>query len=138
MKVTLVPREYAAKQVQSVRNLLKLAADESNGRYDTEDLVEAVSTFEYELWLVYDTEGIKCIVLTRPMHYPRKSLLEISFAAGDGYLNALDTIVNTMKSYARAINCEGVEFRGRPGWAKVLKEAGVKVEGIFASADIGS
>jgi len=136
MKVTLVPREYAAKQVQSVKHLLKRAADESNGRYDTEDLVSGVVTFEYELWLVYDTEGIKCILLTRPMHYPKKSFLEISFAAGDGYLQAIEVIVKTMKSYAATIECDGIEFRGRSGWSKVLKEAGVTVEGIFASAEV--
>lgn len=138
MKVTLVPREYAARQVNSVKHLLKRAADESNGRYDVEDLVEGVTTFEYELWLVYDLAGINCVVLTRPVHYPRKRYLEISFAAGDGYLEALGIIVNTMFRYAVDIECDGIEFRGRPGWAKVLKEAGVKVEGIFASVDIGS
>lgn len=59
--------------------------------------------------------------------YPQKRALNISYAAGEGYLRHLDSIIPVLSRLAKALDCSEITCYGRRGWEKALSKYGAKV-----------
>lgn len=71
-----------------------------------------------QLWVIGDFQAIVVtMVQSRPLH----KVLWVQFLAGENMDEWLPDWVQVQEAYARALDCEAVEFCGRKGWGKIQK-----------------
>jgi len=76
----------------------------------------------------------QCAVVTVIHNFPRKKVLRIWLATGDG--KALDRAMSATDEIARNLGCDRVEIEGRKGWAKRLAHHGYRMERVVLTKDV--
>jgi hypothetical protein len=74
MQVTMVPKKHVDDVWEQVKDYLDGAAQYTHGRYDVDDILDAILDYDHTLWIAFDEQGIKGAVVTNFMHYPKKSI----------------------------------------------------------------
>lgn len=89
------------------------------------DVYDGLMNRSMKLWLALDEEKLLACCVTQFVTYPRMRLLHILVVGGreHGMQNWLN-FVNEIESYAKTLDCEGMEFGGRGGWARTMSEYG--------------
>ena len=105
MNVSLVPRELVPAYWDKVESHLAKAVEYTHGRYEIEDIFDALMDYDYNLWIAFDDEGVKGAVVTKFNVYPRRKYLDMVFT-GEEHL---------------------ADSTGRPGWAKICANDGHRV-----------
>lgn len=124
MQVTMVPLEYVHQCWPSVEEYLKGAAEYTHGRYEVQDILDAITDYDHTLWIAFDESGIKGAVVTNFANYPRKRYLVMSFCGGVELDKWKDPMLKLLQHWAHDNGCEGVEATARLGWAKIFKNDG--------------
>jgi hypothetical protein len=124
-KVTLVPTEHIDGVWNQAASLLKPAVIKSGGRWTMQDLYLGLVTGQLDLWIIYQEGGeIKASGVTMLKSYPNKTMIEVVFLGGINMSDWLEIVMDTLKSYAKALECDGVETVGRHGLSKAMKSHG--------------
>jgi hypothetical protein len=135
MQVTAVLPKDVEACWDSVVKYVDLAADFTEGRYDTNDIREAIENGGHTLWVCYDpydgVVSIKGVVVTTFAVYPQKKLLFLEFIGGEDGFEWKDVMLETLRKWAADNDCVGIESVGRPGWSRVFKDEGYKQIGYF-------
>lgn len=126
IKVTMVPREYVPQIWKDVKDHLAKAAEYTYGRYEVDDIFDAIMDYDHILWIAYDGDSIKGAVVTNFMNYPRKKYLGMVFCGGVDLVEWKDPMLRMLQHWAHDNNCTGIESTGRPGWAKIFQNDGHK------------
>jgi hypothetical protein len=127
MQVSLVPPELAEGLWPRIFPHLSRAAEYTYGRYEPEDIFDAVVSGEVHLWVVLDDEDIIGVTVTRLWQYPRKKCLDLVFLAGNGGFSWKDEMLSVLQSWARDNGCDVIEASGRTGLARAFKDDGYRV-----------
>jgi hypothetical protein len=126
MQVTLVPLEHVKDCWPLVEDYLRGAAEYTHGRYQVEDIFDAVVEYDHQLWVAFDEEKIKGAVVTNFVHYPKKKYLCMSFCGGVELDKWKDPMLKILQQWATDNHCDGIEATARPGWTKIFKTDGHK------------
>lgn len=106
----------------------------TRGRASIDDIVKFLYTEYMQLWVVHNPEQEQMYgyVITEIKQYPRTKMLVFQYSAGDyGVLeNSGDVVFETLETFAKAENCVGIEFFGRPGWKRHAKKHGCHVNTV--------
>jgi hypothetical protein len=102
------------------------AAEYTHGRYEVDDIYDAVMDYDHTLWIAIDGEVIKGAVVTNFIHYPKKKYLCMSFCGGVELEKWKPAMLKLLQHFAFDTQCDGVEATARPGWAKIFKSDGHK------------
>jgi len=124
--VSMVPPEYVKTTWPDVKNHLAKAAKYTYGRYEVDDIYDAIMEYDHTLWIAFDESGIKGAVVTSFLHYPRKKYLSLVFCGGEDLKLWKDAMLKLLQHWAFDNNCDGIESTGRPGWAKIFANDGHK------------
>lgn len=124
MQVTMVPKEYVQQCWPAVEEYLKGAAEYTHGRYEVEDIYDAIMDYDHTLWIAFDDEKIKGAVVTNFAHYPKKKYLVMSFCGGVELNTWKDDMLKLLQHWAHDTQCDGVEATARLGWTKIFKNDG--------------
>lgn len=127
MQVSLVPREHVPECWSDVEGHLKKAAEYTFGRYEVDDIFDAIMDYDYHLWIAFDEQGIHGAVVTKFVHYPRRKYLDMVFTGGERLVEWKDPMLKLLQAWAFDNHCDGIESTGRPGWAKIFANDGHKV-----------
>lgn len=128
MEISLVPPELVDGLWPQVFPHLADAAAYTYGRYEPEDIVEAVLNGEAHLWVVIAESGeIIGVTVTRFWHYPRKTCLDMVFLAGDDGFAWRDAMLTTLRRWAQDAGCDALEGSGRPGLARAFRDDGYRL-----------
>lgn len=127
MEVSLVPPELAEGLWPRIFPHLSRAAEYTFGRYEPEDIFDAVVSGQVHLWIVIDEDEIIGITVTRFWQYPRKKCLDMVFIAGDEGFSWKDPMLNVLQHWAYDNGCEVIESSGRPGFSRAFKDDGYKL-----------
>jgi hypothetical protein len=127
MEVSLVPPELAEGLWPRIFPHLSRAAEYTFGRYEPEDIFDAVLSGQIHLWIVIDGDEIIGITATRFWQYPRKKCLDMVFIAGDEGLSWKDAMLSVLQHWAYDNGCEVIESSGRPGFSRALKDDGYRL-----------
>lgn len=126
MQVTMVPKEHVQAVWAQVEGYLDGAAEYTHGRYEVEDIYDAIMDYDHILWIAFDDSGIKGAVVTNFMHYPKKKYLVMTFCGGVELEKWKPAMLKLLQHFAFDTQCNGVEATARPGWAKIFKDDGHK------------
>lgn len=123
--MTAVPHTEVRHIWPTVAPLLAKAVRLAKDRMDMASVFEWLQDRRYILWVTYeDPAQIRAAFVTREAVYPKRKLLAVGLAGGDGMTEWLPTVVDTFRRYARDAGLDGVEMAGRVGWTKPLKALG--------------
>lgn len=126
MEIVLVPKEDYNKVFPHVKGLLKPAVDMSGGRTTIDHVQEELYKGVQQLWIAFEGTEINSAAITEIFDYATKRVLIGHFIGGHNLNKWRKPIVDTMATFAKLNNCSCIEFRGRRGWGKVLKQDGWK------------
>jgi len=126
MQVTMVPRAHVKEIWPQVESYLAGAATYTHGRYELEDIYDAIMDYDHTLWIAFDDETIKGAVVTNFAHYPKKKYLVMVFCGGIELDTWKPAMLKLLQHFAHDTQCSGVEATARPGWAKIFKDDGHK------------
>lgn len=126
MQVTMVPREHVSDCWDSVEKHLAKAAEYTYGRYEVEDIYDAIMDYDHDLWIAFNEEGVKGAVVTKFVHYPKKKYLDMVFCGGEDLKDWKEPMLKLLQHWAFDNSCDGIESTGRPGWTKVFANDGCK------------
>jgi len=127
MQVTMVPREFVPNTWPDVRDHLNKAAAYTFGRYEVEDIYDAIMDYDHTLWIAFDETGVKGAVVTSFAHYPKRKYLNMVFCGGEGLKDWKEPMLKLLQHWAFDNQCDGIESTGRPGWTKVFANDGRKI-----------
>lgn len=102
---------------------IEAALEHSGDTHSIGDIAEMVSTGALQLW-----PGLKAVIVTEIVHYPRMSAVNFFLAGGD--LEELEVMEKVVTEWAKKIGCKRVTLHGRRGWDKTFltKDRGWKPE----------
>lgn len=127
MQVSMVPKEHVKGCWDQVKDHLAKAAEYTYGRYEVDDILDAILDYDHVLWIAFDEEGVKGAVVTNFMHYPKKKYLGMVFCGGIELEKWKEQMLKILQHWAYDNQCDGIESTGRPGWAKIFQNDGHKV-----------
>lgn len=126
MQVSLVPPESTYDVWSRMYPYMAKAAHYTHGRYEPEDILEAIVQYGQQLWVAFANDGIKGVAVTGFKQYPRLKCLDLIFCAGDDGMQWKESMLNTLQCWAYDNNCDRIEATGRLGWAKIFQDDGFK------------
>jgi|TARA_R110000796_G_scaffold115798_1_gene227943 hypothetical protein len=137
---TLVPPNYIHTVWADVEPLLAGGADRTKGRWDIGNIYNSLISGEQQLWVTFNQDkDITNALTTELIEYPNKLSLAIQFAGGMKDQTSafiLDHMLTKLESYARDCGCHCLEFWGRKGFSRKLKQAGYEESLVFYEKDI--
>lgn len=124
---SLVPAELLDVISAQVYPHLEKAAEYTFGRYEPEDIMDAIRSGNAHLWVALRDDHIVGITVTRFWHYPRKKCLDMVFIGGDEGFSWKDPMLDILQRWARDSECAVIESSGRPGFARAFRDDGYKL-----------
>lgn len=124
LHVSLVPKDYALQVWPQVEGYVAKATKYASGKYEPEDVLDLVMQYDYPLWIAFDDAGIKGVVVTKFIQYPRKKYLFLEFCGGKDGFSWKAPMLSILRSWARDNGCDGIEGAGRDGWQRVFGRDG--------------
>lgn len=114
------------EEVDQTRHLwgaeLRRAIARAAGRISEQDVVERATLGELQLWLGYEGDTFKVVVVTEIAIYPtNRRICSILLLAGEG-VHRWAHEIDTLERFARAEDCDAIEIHGRPGWGRIYPD----------------
>jgi len=127
MKSSLVPFDHVPEVWPQIEGYMARAAEYTYGRFDAEDIKNAVMQYDHDLWVSFnENKEIKGVVITTFKHYPKKKCLDLVFTSGDDLEQWKDGMLRVLQHWAFDNHCDGIESSGRLGWSKIFQKDGYK------------
>jgi hypothetical protein len=98
--------------------LLLPAIRQSAGMYEPEDVRDLVTSGRSQLWLLAEGNSLLAAWVTKLLHYPRGTALEITFAGGNEMARWYDLALSETEKFGRELGCSRLRCGGRRGWEK--------------------
>lgn len=144
MKVSLVPSEHIGACWEEVEPLLKKAVDRQD-KVEISDVYFSLSTGAKSLWVAYDNEGIKGVVVSTIVEHPIKKILFLDYLGGKkgagGTITSMTwktPMLDILQRWAYDNNCNSIEFTGRVGWLEVFKDDDCVVTSLNFQLPVGN
>ena len=80
-----VPSARIREVLPIVHAAFALMAHRSNGRWEVPDIVEWLETQKMQLWLIFDGQSVRAVILTEIVVYPRKKALRLAACVARGW-----------------------------------------------------
>lgn len=125
-KISLVPDDKVLEAWPLAEAFLARAVPFTNGRYELEDIFDALLHNYHNLWLVFNDEGVHGALITAIKLYPRKRYLDLAFIGGDNGHAWKDQMLDILQRWAYDNSCDGIEASARLGWQKIFKGDGYR------------
>lgn len=127
MQVTLIPREHTENVWPLIHRYMEMAAEYTFGRYTADDIKDSILNYDHHLWAAFNDVGVKGIVVTNFVQYPRMRCLAMQFTAGEDLKEWKAPMLELLQKWAFDNHCDKIESSGRPGWPRVFKDDGCNV-----------
>lgn len=126
MQTALVPPEHVYDVCSRMYRYMDKAAYYTRGRYEAQDILDAIVQYNHQLWVAFEDADIKGIAVTSFKQYPRMKCLDVIFCAGTDGRTWKDPMLEMLQHWAHDNGCDRIEATGRLGWAKVFEGEGSK------------
>lgn len=128
MIVTIIPKDFLGQVWPDVVGYIEDAWNTSPGYYSATDILERILNNMEVLWGVYDqNKNLLGCFTTSVEQYPQSRIMIITALAGHDLEKWYDKALETVKRYARDMQCSRIEARGRGGWTAYAKRTGWQV-----------
>ena len=128
MNVIIVPQEHRHIIFPKVKHYLERATALSGSRATIEEVENNVLNKEHQLWIAFtDDNDIVATADTEIILYGTGTKTLVGhFIGGKDLESWKQPIVDAMAMFGKAEGCSRIEFMGRRGWTKPLKQIGWK------------
>lgn len=134
LDISLVPYGKISYVIPSLIRYLNESESWALGRASVDDIVRFALTGQMQLWAVYDieTNEIHGFVMTEIKAYPQKKMFVIQYCAmTPNHMKHIEDKMHHMADkFAKDMDCQGIEFFGRPGWEPHVKKRGYTVKTV--------
>ena len=110
MQVTLVPTEHLDSVWPMVEHFMVRAAEYTFGRYTAEDIRDSISDYDHHLWMAFEGDAIKGVVVTNFVQYPRMRCLAMQFTAGEDLKDWKAPMLDILQKWAFDNHCDKIEI----------------------------
>lgn len=118
MKVAEVPVEALPRIWPRVLPVIEAALAHSNGGYWAEDVLAACESGEWRMLIATEPSKLRAVACCGVVTFPRKKLLWVHVAGGDGAAEGVAAMLPALRQLAREGGCEMISFEGRRGWLR--------------------
>lgn len=121
--VTMVPPDGIDRVWWQIDALFAKLDPVSNGRINRKDVYNEIMGGQQQLWVAFDEGGtIHAFMTTMIVQRPTGRVLVMYACAGDRAEDWYGTMHVMLNRYAFDYGCVRMEWNGRPGWERFLKE----------------
>lgn len=126
MNVIYVPFGELANATAAILPYMKQAAGLTDGNCIVDDMMARLYNKQQQLWAVVDEGAVLGIMTSEIMNYPQCKKLRLgSIVLDPGTLEkAKPLLLSLIDDFARENACVGIEFAGRTGWERTLRDDG--------------
>lgn len=122
VQIIPVPSDRARAVWPLAERHIARALEYCRGAYTLDDVLAEIERSDAHLWLAQRADGhVVAAVVTRFNTYPQFRTLCAPWAGGSEVRTWLYKMLMALESWAMECGCKGIEFAGRPGWAKLAK-----------------
>ena len=107
---------------------LKPAVDQSNGRVSIDDVYHDILSGSSVLWMVRLKDQPVAYYTTRVTSYPGSKAMVLEWIGGSDIREWMTETIVAMRKHAAHNECSHIEFTGREGWTRLLRDTGWKPE----------
>lgn len=138
MTVHFIPHNHARAVWPKVKEHLKPAIEQSNGRWAPEYVLAGLVTGDQTLWVVMDENNEECVgaATTEITQYPEKKYVAIHFLGGNDFDKWYQDLLGALCDYAKYYGCAGIECNARFGFWKFFKNDGFRKVSVFYEKEI--
>jgi hypothetical protein len=118
------------QDLDRLRIQIESALEYSGGTHGFDDIADGVQDGRFQLW-----PGIKSVVITEIIVYPRLKDLHYFLAGGD--LDELKQMRPYIERWGKDLGCTRVSLAGRKGWYKTfLRDEGYEPKWFIMSKEL--
>lgn len=123
--ITLAPMPQSAGLLPMIAPLVERGLEYEHGEHSVHDVLTGIFDGSFQLWVVTApaTDEVLSIGVTALADFPQKRILELFLVAGKRLDMWLDHI-RILEEFALSQGALALEWRGRRGWEKVMKNFG--------------
>ena len=125
-----VPTHLAHQALDAAVPYIKRGYDRVEALTPMEVIIEGVLNGQKDLWCIVDGQ-----VTAWCVSEIIDNVAFIWLGSGEG-LSSFDEAMGQFTEWAKDQGCRGVQFYGRPGWQKVLKDHGFKVKQVIMHKEL--
>jgi hypothetical protein len=124
MQVSYLPVEYVVDIWPKIRGYVTATVKYTYGRYEPEDVLEMLVDGTHMMWMAFQGQEIRGVVISTFQEYPRAKYLSCPFVMGEDFDSWKDPMLATLRKWASENDCDGIESTARIGWARKFKDDG--------------
>ena len=114
---------------------LKKSEKWSRGRASVDDIIAFLYSKRMFLLLIHDVETLQPYgyVIAETTQYPQSKILTVQYCAIEPhtYTFIIEKMTTALDVAAKSLDCQGIEFNGRPGWDKLMKRFGFNAKSVI-------
>jgi hypothetical protein len=99
------------------------ALNPNQTRLSIDDIERALQAQEMQLWGIHDGQ-LHAVMITELVTYPKCKAVRILTVTGEDMNAWLDVLIHTLQEWGRENGASLLEFTGRKGWERALKDHG--------------
>lgn len=101
--------------------------------YSVGDVFVSLKREDRQLWLGFNTLGkVEGFAVTEIIDYPKARVLQIFALGGKDFYKIKDSGWELLESFALNTGCDYINFSGRLGWKKEMKDKGLNVTANYS------
>jgi len=131
----LVPTERLDSLWDRVLPYIESYVLRSFGRYENEDIKQAIKDKLFQLWIVVSEDEIKAVVMTQLYEFPKLKEVQIVMCAGKNRHEWFH-LMKKIEGYARERGARKFSAVPRLGWKKDLIKDGFKETHTYLEKDL--
>lgn len=113
-----------------VQDMVVKACQTSNGRLSVDEIYDATSSGDMQLWVAHRENVITACFVTRVVNYPAAKYAQLLIGTGTGR-KRWQHYVRVLEGWAKSQGCDGIESIARIGWSRVFQRFGWKQTHVF-------
>ncbi len=127
MNFSQIPKESIPDVWAALIPFIQKAIDRSDGEMNLDDVYIESILGTSQLWAVHDGFETKAIGVTRIILFPQKKICRVVLFSGNG-LKQMLPLWPKFEAWAIKEGCESIEWFGRKGFVKVMKQYGYEAK----------
>jgi len=131
-----ITSDYVEQAWEYVEDYIADSLKHGVGEYTTDDIKQLCQSKQMQLWIKWDDEEVKGAFVTQILNYPQMKILLVLLLGGNDFIKWRDEVDEVLLKFGKEHNCKYVEFFGRKGWTKFLKDINYKEQVRMLSKEI--
>lgn len=120
-----------------IEKLLEQVPETWMAEYSKEDIYKGLCSGYVHAWQIGTPEGIRVVIFSQFVQFPKVKYLEVFWAAGTNFLESCaDLVDSTLENFAARMGADQIRVVGRNGWYRKLRTRGYEQVGVVMAKSV--